>query len=77
MSVKSISIKDPNQIPSICDLIHDSWFEVSNIEFDSNTSVLYIQFERELKDKSTVVEKMVCRKDRSTAGPVFSKYPSR
>ena len=57
MSVKSISIKDPNQIPSICDLIHDSWFEVSDIEFDSNTSVLYIEFERQLKDKSTVVEK--------------------
>ena len=57
MSVKSISIKDPNQIPAIRDAIHDSWFDVSNIEFDSNTSVLSIEFERELKDKSTVVEK--------------------
>ena len=57
MNVKSISIKDPNQMPSICDVIHDSWFEVSDIEFDSNTSVLCIEFERERKDKSTVVEK--------------------
>ena len=57
MRVKSISIKDPNQISSIDDAIHDCWFDVSNIEFDSNTSVLSIEFERELKDKSTVVEK--------------------
>jgi len=57
MSVKSISIKDPEQIPLICDVIHDAWFDVSNIEFDSNTSVLSIEFERELTDESTVVEK--------------------
>jgi hypothetical protein len=57
MSVKSISIKHPNQIPLICDVIHDAWFDVSNIEFDSNTSVLSIEFERMLKDKGTVVEK--------------------
>ena len=57
MRVKSISIEDPNQIPTICDVIHDSWIDVSNIEFDSNTSVLSIEFDRALKDKSTVVEK--------------------
>ena len=57
MSVKNISIKHPNQIPIIDGVIHDAWFDVSNIEFDSNTSVLSIEFERELKDKSTVVEK--------------------
>ena len=57
MCVTSISIKDPNQIPSIDDVIHDSWFDVSNIEFDSKTSVLSIEFERQLKDESTVVEK--------------------
>lgn len=57
MFLKSISIKDPNQIPSIDDAIHDCWFDVSNIEFDSDTSVLRIEFERELRDKSTVVEK--------------------
>ena len=57
MSVKSTSIKDPNQIPIICDLIHDAWFDVDNIEFDSNTCVLSIEFDRELKDESTVVEK--------------------
>ena|SRR5215217_394973 len=57
MSVKSISIKDPEQIPLICDVIHDAWFDVSNIEFDANTSVLSIEFERELTDESTVVEK--------------------
>ena len=57
MNVKNISIKDPNQIPIICDVIHDAWFDVSNIEFDSNTSVLSIEFDRELKDQSTVVEK--------------------
>lgn len=57
MSVKSISIKHPNQIPLIRDVIHDAWFDVSNIEFDSNTSAVSIEFERELKDKSTVVEK--------------------
>ncbi len=57
MSTKSISIKHPNQIPIIRDVIHDAWFDVSNIEFDSNTSVLSIEFERELKDESTVVEK--------------------
>ncbi len=55
--MKTISIKDPNQIPSIDDLIHDFWFDVSNIEFESNTSALRIEFERELIDKSTVVEK--------------------
>jgi hypothetical protein len=57
MSVKTISIKQPNQIPIIRDLIHDAWFDVSNIEFDSNTSVLSIEFERKLRDESTVVEK--------------------
>jgi hypothetical protein len=57
LSVKSISIKHPDQIPLIEDVIHDAWFDVSNIEFDSNTSVLTIEFERELKDESTVVEK--------------------
>ena len=57
MSVKSISISHPNQLPIIRDVIHDAWFDVSNIEFNSNTSVLSIEFERELKDESTVVEK--------------------
>ena len=57
MSVKSISINHPNQIPVITDVIHDAWFDVSNIEFDANTSVLSIEFERQLKDESTVVEK--------------------
>lgn len=57
MSVKSISINHPNQIPIIDGVIHDEWFDVSNIEFDSNTSVLSIEFERELKDQGTVVEK--------------------
>ena len=57
MSVKSISIKDPDQIPIIRDVIHDAWFDVSNIEFDANTSVLSIEFERELKEQATVVEK--------------------
>ena len=57
MSVKNISIKHPNQIPIIDDVIHDAWFDVSNIEFDSNTSVLSIEFDLELKDESTVVEK--------------------
>jgi len=57
MSVKNISINHPNQIPIIRDVIHDAWFDVSNIEFDSNTSVLSIEFERALKDESTVVEK--------------------
>ena len=57
MSVKNISINDPNQIPIICDVIHDSWFDVSNIKFDSNTSVLSIEFARKLLDKSAVVEK--------------------
>jgi hypothetical protein len=57
MSVTSISIKHPNQIPVITDVIHDAWFDVSNIEFDSKTSVLSIEFERQLKDESTVVEK--------------------
>ena len=57
MSVKSISIKHPNQIPIIDGVIHDAWFDVSNIEFDSNTSVLSIEFDLELKDEGTVVEK--------------------
>ena len=57
MSVKNISIKHPNQIPIIDDVIHDAWFDVSNIAFDSNTSVLSIEFDLELKDESTVVEK--------------------
>ena len=57
MSVKSMLVKDPNRIPSIDDVIHDAWFDVSDIEFDSKASVLHIEFERELKDKSTVVEK--------------------
>lgn len=57
MSVKSISINHPDQIPLIRDVIHDAWFDVSNIEFDSSASVLSIEFERALKDESTVVEK--------------------
>ena len=57
MSVKSISIKDPDQIPLIRDVIHDAWFDVSNIEFNSNTSVLSIEFARQLKENATVVEK--------------------
>jgi hypothetical protein len=57
MSVKSISINDRIQIPIIDDVIHDAWFDVSNIKFDSNTSVLSIEFERELREESTVVEK--------------------
>jgi hypothetical protein len=57
VSVKSISIQHPDQIHIIDDVIHDAWFDVSNIEFDSDTSVLSIEFDRELKDKSTVIEK--------------------
>lgn len=57
MSVKSISINDPKQLPRIDDLIHDFWFDVSNIKFDANTSILSVEFEREVKDKSTVVQK--------------------
>lgn len=34
MSVESISIKHPDQIPIIRDVIHDAWLDVSNIEFD-------------------------------------------
>ena len=57
MSVKSISINHPDQIPLIRDVIHDAWFDVSNIEFDSSASVLSIEFDRALKDESKVVEK--------------------
>ena len=57
MNVKTTSINDPNQIPLIRDVIHDAWFDVSNIEFDSNTSVLSIEFDLALKDESTSVEK--------------------
>jgi hypothetical protein len=41
-------IKDHNQISLILDVIHDCWFDVGDINYSPEESLLIIKFEREL-----------------------------
>lgn len=54
MDNKVTRVKDHSQIPLILHLIHDCWFDVSNISYRPEESLLTIKFERELLDKGTL-----------------------
>ncbi len=52
---KELVVKDPHDINTIVDLIHDCWFKKDAIVFDPETAVLRFKFNREASDKKTVV----------------------
>ena len=50
MVTKSI-VKDPHNINSIVDVVHDCWFKKENIVFDPKTAVLNFKFNGEAREK--------------------------
>ena len=48
-----------NELPHITDLIHDCWFDVDEIVFDHQTSVLSIRFEKELPESIQTLRKIL------------------
>lgn len=57
MNCKSFLIKDQKQISDIVEIIHDCWFDVSDILFDPEKSVLSVKFKREAMGKSRIIER--------------------
>lgn len=58
MSNSRTTIKDPDQIPAVLDVIHDCWFNIDDILFNPETSVLSIKFKREMTNRSRVIKKL-------------------
>jgi hypothetical protein len=52
------TIKDPGQIPVILDVIHDCWFDVDDLLFNPETSILSIKFRREIWDQRRLLKKI-------------------
>lgn len=58
MSESVFSINDPNQIPDIVKLIHDCFFSLDDITFDSINLVYSIKFTRQDYKKSSLLWKL-------------------
>lgn len=52
-----IVICDPYKIDNINNIIHDCFFDVNNIKFDEENSILSIEFEIEKVDQKKVIGK--------------------
>lgn len=53
----NITIKNPNEIKSILNVIHDCWFNINDVIFDSTGGILTIKFSREMIDKKEIIGK--------------------
>ncbi len=58
-------ITKPNELTHIIDLIHDCWFDIDEIVFDQQASVLSIQFERDLPEKIQTLWKILFLKKKT------------
>lgn len=56
MNCKNLSIKNPEQISDIVNIIHDCWFDVDDIVYDPEASVLSLKFKREMPRRSRVLK---------------------
>ena len=55
MIMKPVSIADPKKLDVILKQVHDCWFDVENIRFDSKTKLLTIKFLKENLDDARVL----------------------
>jgi hypothetical protein len=46
----NIDIKNPKELKTIVDVIHDWWFDLDKIRFDPDTSTLSIPFSEQIDD---------------------------
>lgn len=53
----NINIKSPKEIKSILNVIHDCWFNINDVIFDSSSGILTIKFGREMIDKKEIIGK--------------------
>jgi hypothetical protein len=55
-------VREPKDLPAIVDLIHDCWFDITDVVFHPRQSLLSIRYKRPLLEKARILRRVLLLK---------------